>query len=88
MIYRIYKIAGRIGTMIEKTDLSLSELQNTAAFAENQTSLAAFDKETNTIHIFNDKIIDVLSIVRKFRNHCNLPNNHQFNILRAAAAPQ
>lgn len=82
MIYKIYKVGGRIGTTLEKTDLSLTELQNPAGVVENQTSLAAFDKETNTIHVFNDKIIDVLSIMQKFKNHCDLPNNHQFNILR------
>lgn len=81
MMYRIYKVNGRIGTTLEKTDLSLIELQNPAVVVENQTSLAAFDKETNTIHIFNDKIIDVLSIMQKFKNHCDLPNNHQFSIL-------
>jgi hypothetical protein len=82
MIYRIYKITGRIGTGMEKTDAPFMELENAPAAAENQTSLAAFDNETNTIHIFNDKIIDVSSIVQKFKNHCDLPNNHQFSILR------
>lgn len=82
MIYRIYKITGRIGTGMEKTDVPFMELENAPAAAENQTSLAAFDNETNTIHIFNDKIIDVSSIVQKFKNHCDLPNNHQFSILR------
>lgn len=81
MIYRIYKINGRIGTGMEKTDVSFDEMQNALDAVENQTSLAAFDNETNTIHVFNDKIIDVSSIIQKFKNHCDLPNNHQFSIL-------
>ena len=79
MIYRIYKVSGRIGTVMEKIEASIEEIP---AAAGNQTSLAAFDKDTNTIQIFNDKIIDVSSIVQKFKNHCDLPNNHQFSILR------
>ena len=82
MIYRIYKIAGRIGTGMEKTDVPFTQMQDLLAPVGNQTSLAAFDNETNTIHIFNDKIIDVSTIVQKFKNHCDLPNNHQFSILR------
>lgn len=81
MIYRIYKIRGRIGTGMEKTDASLMEMQKASASAGEQTSLAAFDNETNTIHVFNDKIIDLSSIVQKFKNHCDLPNNHQFSII-------
>ena len=81
MIYRIYKVAGRIGTGMEKTDVSFSEMQDMMGVAGDQTSVAAFDNATNTIHIFNDKIIDLSSIVQKFKNHCDLPNNHQFSIL-------
>lgn len=81
MIYRIYKEKGRIGTGLEKIDAPLSELQD-ADKEENQVSLAAFDNKTNTIHIYNDEIIDVSSIVQKFKNHCDLPNNHQFSIHR------
>ena len=81
MIYRIYKVSGRIGTGMEKTDVSFTEMQKTTA-AGGQTSLAVFDNKTNTIHVFNDKIIDVSSIVQKFKNHCDLPNNHQFDIIR------
>jgi hypothetical protein len=81
MIYRIYKITGRIGTGMEKIDAPLMEMQDVLSAAEEQTSLAAFDNETNTIHVFNDKIIDVSSMVQKFKNHCDLPNNHQFSIL-------
>ena len=81
MIYRIYKITGRIGTGMEKTDAPLMEMQDVLSAAGEQTSLAAFDNETNTIHVFNDKIIDVSSMVQKFKNHCDLPNNHQFSIL-------
>lgn len=81
MIYRIYKEAGRIGTGLEKIEGSLTELQNPADLSGNQTPLAAFDIETNTIHGFNDEIVDITSLVRKFKNHCNLPNNHQFSIL-------
>jgi hypothetical protein len=82
MIYRIYKITGRIGTGMEKTDAPFVEMQKVLSIAGEQTSLAAFDNETNTIHIFNDKIIDVSTMVQKFKNHCDLPNNHQFSILR------
>ena len=81
MIYRIYKITGRIGTGMEKTDVSFMEMQDVLSVVGEQTSLAAFDNETNTIHIFNDKVIDVSSMVQKFKNHCDLPNNHQFSIL-------
>jgi hypothetical protein len=81
MIYRIYKIAGRIGTGMEKTEGSLTELQNASELSAGRIPLAAFDTETNTIHVFNDKIIDVTSLVQKFKNHCNLPNNHQFSML-------
>ena len=66
---------------MEKTDAPFTEMQETSGAAEEQTSLAAFDIETNTIHVFNDKIIDLSSIVQKFKNHCDLPNNHQFKIL-------
>jgi hypothetical protein len=78
MIYRIYKVPGRIGTVVEKIDVPFTELPDIAA---EKTSLAAFDKDANTIHIFNDKVIDVSSIIQKIKNHCDLPNNHQFNIL-------
>lgn len=81
MIYKIYKINGRIGTIMEKTDAPFMEMQESPGAAGEQTSLAAFDNETNTIHVFNDKIIDLSSIVQKFKNHCDLPNNHQFRIL-------
>jgi len=81
MIYRIYKITGRIGTAMEKTDATFKEMQNVLGAAGEQTSLAAFDNQTNTIHVFNDKVIDLSSIVQKFKNHCDLPNNHQFRIL-------
>lgn len=81
MIYRIYKVTGRIGTGMEKTDMPFAEMQDVLSIAGEQTSLAAFDNQTNTIHIFNDKIIDISSIVQKFKNHCDLPNNHQFSIL-------
>jgi cystathionine beta-lyase family protein involved in aluminum resistance len=81
MIYRIYKISGRIGTGMEKSDMPFAEMQNVLGVVGEQTSLAAFDNETNTIHILNDKIIDVSTIVQKFKNHCDLPNNHQFSIL-------
>jgi hypothetical protein len=80
MIYRIYKVAGRIGTGMEKINVPISELQNVSIALGNQISLADFDKETNTIHVYNKEIIDVSSIVQKFTNHCNLPNNHQFSI--------
>ena len=81
MIYRIYKEAGRIGTGLEKIEGSMTELQNPSELPGGQTPLAALDVETNTIHVFNDKIVDLTSLVQKFKNHCNLPNNHQFNIL-------
>lgn len=82
MIYKLYKINGRIGTGIEKADVSFAEMQDVLGDAENKTSLAAFDNATNTVHVFNDRIIDVSSIIQKFKNHCNLPNNHQFSIER------
>ena len=81
MIYRIYKEAGRIGTGLEKIEGSLTELQNPSNVSGDQISLATLDVETNTIHVFNDKIVDITSLVQKFKNHCNLPNNHQFSIL-------
>ena len=81
MIYKIYKEAGRIGTGLEKIEGSLMELQNPSELSGDQTPLAAFDIETNTIHVFNDKIVDITSLVQKFKNHCDLPNNHQFSIL-------
>lgn len=81
MIYRIYKVKGRIGTGMEKSDKPFVEMQDVSSGAGNQTSLATFDDETNTIQIFNDNIIDVSSIVQKFKNHCDLPNNHKFSIL-------
>jgi hypothetical protein len=81
MIYRIYKVTGRIGTGMDKIDRPFMEMQDVLKIIDDQTSLAAFDKETNTIHIFNDTVIDVSSIVQKFKNHCDLPNNHQFSIL-------
>lgn len=81
MIYRIYKITGRIGTGMEKTDAPFTETQEASAIDGEKTSLAVFDKEANTIHVFNDKIIDLSSIVQKFKNHCDLPNKHQFKIL-------
>ncbi|HEX8247494.1 MAG TPA: hypothetical protein VF599_04860 [Pyrinomonadaceae bacterium] len=81
MIYRIYKVTGRIGTGMDKTDMPFMEMQDLLSVVGEQTSLAAFDNETNTIHVFNDKIIDVSTIVQKFKNHCDLPNNHQFSIL-------
>lgn len=81
MIYRIYKINGRIGTGMDKSDMPFAEMQGVLSVVGEQTSLAAFDNETNTIHILNDKIIDVSTIVQKFKNHCDLPNNHQFSIL-------
>lgn len=81
MIYRLYKETGRIGTGMEKTDVSFNEMKDVALIVGNQTSLAAFDNETNTIHIYNDKIVDVSNIVQKFINHCVLPNMHQFTIL-------
>jgi hypothetical protein len=81
MIYRIYKITGRIGTGMEKTDATFTEMQDVLNVVGDQTSLAAFDNQTNTVHIFNDQIIDTSSLVQKFKNHCDLPNNHQFQIL-------
>lgn len=81
MIYRIYKETGRIGTGLEKIEGSLTELQDSSALSPNQIPLAAFDLETNTIHIFNDEIVDVTSLIQKFKNHGNLPNNHQFSII-------
>lgn len=81
MIYRIYKVTGRIGTGMEKTDIPFSEMQDMLNIVGDQTSIAAFDNATNTIHIFNDKIIDVSTVVQKFKYHCDLPNNHQFSIL-------
>lgn len=80
MIYRLYKIAGRIGTGMEKMEISFEKMPD--AIAENETSLAAFDPEANTIYIYNDHILDVSSIVQKFKNQCDLPNKHQFNIIR------
>jgi|GEM_PF-3548994 len=81
MIYRIYKDVGRIGTGMEIIDGSLMELQNPSDLSEDRIPLASLDNETNTIHVFNDKIVDITSLVQKFINHCNLPNNHQFSIL-------
>jgi hypothetical protein len=81
MIYRIYKVAGRIGTGMEKSDASFTQMKDILNIVGDQTSLAAFDNKTNTIHVFNDKIIDLSSIVQKFKNYCDLPNNHQFSIL-------
>lgn len=66
---------------MEKTGATFMETRESAGVAGERTSLAAFDNETNTIHVFNDKIIDLSSIVQKFKNHCDLPNNHQFRIL-------
>ena len=81
MIFRIYKVPGRIGTVLEKNEGTFAEKQNLLNTAGDQISLAVFDAATNTIHILNDKIIDVISIVQKFKNHCNLPDSHQFIIL-------
>jgi hypothetical protein len=81
MIYKIYKESGRIGTKMEKTDASFKEMEGAIGTTGNPTILAVFDNETNTIHIFNDQIIDISSIVQKFKNHCDLPNKHQFTIL-------
>ncbi|MGI8494269.1 MAG: hypothetical protein ACR2L1_03010 [Pyrinomonadaceae bacterium] len=81
MHYRIYKTSGRIGTTLEKNEMPFMEINDLSETPTGQTSLAVFDNETNTIRILNDKIIDVSSIVQKFKNHCNLPNNHQFSIL-------
>jgi len=85
MIYRIYKETGRIGTGIEKTDgsftvASLKEMKEATGAGKNQISLAAFDDQTNTVHIFNDQVIDVSSIVQKFKNYGDLPNKHEFTI--------
>jgi hypothetical protein len=81
MIYKIYKETGRIGTGTEKIEGSLTESQSPPEISGDRISLAAFDTETNTIHIFNDKIVDVTSLVQKFKYYCDLPNNHQFSIL-------
>ena len=81
MIYRIYKEAGRIGTGLEKIEGSLTGLQSLSEISGDQIPLAALDMETNTIHIFNDEIVDVTSLVQKFKYYCNLPNSHQFGIL-------
>jgi hypothetical protein len=82
MVYRIYKVTGRIGTNMEKLSVPIAKPQVSAGGSGNQISVADFDNETNTIHIYNDKIIDTSSIVQKFKNHCDLPNNYQFTILR------
>ncbi|HEY8560366.1 MAG TPA: hypothetical protein VIL74_08305 [Pyrinomonadaceae bacterium] len=66
---------------MEKIEGSLSDLQNPSVTSGSQTLLAALEMETNTIHIFNDKIVDVTSLVQKFRYYCNLPNNHRFSVL-------
>ncbi len=81
MHYRIYKTLGRIGTTLEKNEMPFIEINDSSKTVKGQTSLAVFDNETNTIRILNDKIIDVSSIVQKFKNHCDLPNNHQFSII-------
>lgn len=81
MIYKIYKIRGKIGTVMEKMDFSHKEANESVETPVNRISLATFDDETNTIQIINDEIIDVLTITQKFTNHCNLPNNHKFSIL-------
>lgn len=81
MIYKIYKESGRIGTGLEKIEGSLKELENAPDVSKNQIPLAALDKETNTIYVYNDKIVDITSLVQKFKNYCNLPNNHQFSII-------
>ena len=81
MIHRIYKVTGSIGTGMEKTDASFKEMQDLSGIVGNHTAVAAFDNETNTIHVFNDQIIDLSSIVQKFKNYCDLPNKHQFTIL-------
>lgn len=81
MIYRIYKETGRIGIGMEKIDSSFNELEDVTGIIGNQTPLASFDNVTNTIHIYNDKIVDVSSLLQKFKNHCDLPNKHQFTIL-------
>ncbi len=82
MIYRIYKETGRIGTGLEKTEGSFKGMPEAATMPENQVSLAAYDTQTNTIHVFNDQVIDMSSIIQKFKNYCDLPNNHQFSVLR------
>ena len=81
MIYRIYKEAGRIGTGMEKIEGSPAELDNSSELSGDRIPLAAYNVETNTILVFNDKIVDITSLVQKFKYHCNLPNDHQFNIL-------
>ena len=81
MIYKIYKIKGKIGTVIEKSNSSADDLRDTVEAGGNRFSLATFDDETNTIQIINDEIIDVSTITQKFTYHCNLPNNHKFSIL-------
>lgn len=81
MIYKIYKETGRIGTGVEKIEASLTESSSSSAICGDRIPLAALDTETNTVHIFNDKIVDVTSLVQKFKYYCNLPNNHQFSIL-------
>jgi hypothetical protein len=80
MIYRIYKATGQIGTSMEKINLPMTERHNISAAAANQTLLADFDNETNTICIYDDEVIDLSSIVQKFINHSNLPDKHQFKI--------
>lgn len=81
MIYKIYKEAGRIGTVMEKIEGSLTDLQNPSELSGDRAPLAAYDVESNTIHVFNAKTVDLTSLVQKFKYHCDLPNNHQFNIL-------
>lgn len=81
MHYKISKVAGSIGTRLEKNEEPFAEINDLSDTSSKHTSLAFFDNETNTIRVLNDKIIDVSSIVQKFKNHCDLPNNHQFTIL-------
>lgn len=81
MIYKIYKETGRIGTGIEKIEASLTDSAISSEISGDRIPLAALDTETNTVHIFNDKIVDATSLVQKFKYYCNLPNNHQFSIL-------
>lgn len=81
MIFRIYKIPGLIGTGLEKNEGTFTETETSANAPGNQISLAVFDNTTNTIHILNDKIVDVVTLVQKFKNYCNLPDSHQFSIL-------
>jgi hypothetical protein len=81
MIYKIYKENGRIGTGFEKSEGSLTESQSPLEISGGRIPLAALDTETNTVHIFNDQIVDATSLVQKFKYYCNLPNNHQFSIL-------